>query len=122
MDPTNSMGGSLTGSGRRANPTTNPASAKIDDAAHAAHQTTEKLVDKATAQVDRLSGPAHRAVNSTADARSSAAEWASAIPQQAKQIQAQFTEAASVSIRARPIATVAGALVIDYLLGRLGRP
>ena|ERR1700676_2326556 len=116
MDRTTPIGGSLTGSGSRAN----PVSAQVEDAAQAAHQTTDKSADKAMAQVDRLSGMAHRAVNSAADAASSAAEWASAIPEQAKQVQAQLTEAASVSIRARPIAIVTGALVVGYLLGRLG--
>ena len=115
------MGGSLTGTGSRPNPNTNPASAKVEDAAQAAHQATDKIADKATAQVDRLSGTAHRAVNSAADAASSAAEWASTIPEQTRQVQAQFTETASASIRARPIATVAGALVVGYLLGRLMR-
>jgi ElaB/YqjD/DUF883 family membrane-anchored ribosome-binding protein len=122
MDRTNPMSGGLPGSGSHANPANaNPVSAKVEDAAQTAHQTTDKIADKATAQVDRLSGTAHRAVNSAADAASSAAEWASAIPEQAKQAQAQLTEAACASIRARPIATVAGALVIGYLLGRLGR-
>jgi hypothetical protein len=116
MDRTTTMGGSLAGSG---NP--NPASAKVEGAAQAAHQTTDKIADKATAQVDRLSGTAHRAVNSAADAASSAADWAATIPEQAKQAQARLTESASASIRARPIATVAGALVIGYLLGRLAR-
>ena len=121
MDRTTPIGGSLTGSGSRANPgSANPVSAQVEDAAQAAHQTTDKIADKAMAQVDRLSGTAHRAVNSAADAASSAAEWASAIPEQAKQLQAQLTEAASASIRERPIAIVAGALVVGYLLGRLG--
>ena len=84
-----------------------------------ARQTTDKIADTAIAQVDRLSGTAHRAVNSAADAASSAAEWASAIPEQAKQVQAQLTEVTRASIRARPIATVAGVLVIGYLLGRV---
>ena len=74
------------------------------------------------AQIDRLSGTAHRAVNSAADAASSTAEWASAITEQAKQVQAQLSEVTRASIRARPIATLAGALVVGYLLGRLGRP
>jgi hypothetical protein len=43
------------------------------------------------------------------------------IPEQAKQVQTQFTEAASASIRARPITAVAGALVVGYLLGRVAR-
>jgi len=123
MDQTTSMSGSLTGSGSRANPANaNPVGAKVEDAAQAAHQTTDKIADKATGQVGRLSGTAHRAIDSAADAASSAAEWASGIPQQAKKVQAQLTEGASASIRARPFAALAGALVIGYLLGRLGRP
>lgn len=122
MDRNTPIGGTLTGSGTRTSPASaNPASAKVEDAAQAAHQTTEKIADKVTAQVDRLSGTAHRAVNSAAATASSAAGWASGIPEQAKQVQAQLTQAASASIRERPIAVVAGALVIGYLLGRLGR-
>src|ERR1700736_6705280 len=117
MDRTTPMGGGHSGTGSGAN----PASAKIEDVAQTAHQTAERISDKAASQVDRLSGTAHRAVNSAADAASSAAEWASGIPEQAKQVQAQLTEGASASIRERPIATVAGALVLGYLLGRLGR-
>jgi ElaB/YqjD/DUF883 family membrane-anchored ribosome-binding protein len=94
-----------------------PASAKVESAAMAAHQTVDKVADKATVQVDRLSGTAHRAVNTAADAAASAATWASNIPDKANEL----TEAACTSIRARPIATVAGALVVGYLLGRLAR-
>ena len=117
MDRTTPMGGNRTGSDSAAN----PASAKIGDVAQTAHQTTDRIADEAASQVDRLSGTAHRAVNSAADAASSAAQWASAIPEQAKQVQTRLTEAASASIRERPIAIVAGALVVGYLLGRLAR-
>ena len=116
MDRTSPMGGNRTGSGSGAN----PASAKIEDVAQTAHQTADRIADKAALQVDRLSGTAHRAVDSAADAASSAAEWASAIPEQAKQVQTRLTEAASASIRERPIVAVAGALVVGYLLGRIG--
>ena len=116
MDRTTTMS-SLTGGSNAAN----PANARLEGAAQAAHQVTDKIADKATAQVDRLSGTVHRAVNSAADAAASAAEWASTIPEQAKQVQTRLTESACASIRARPIATVAGALVVGYLLGRLAR-
>ena len=119
MDQTTPIGGSLTG--RAAYPNATPAGPKVEDAVRAAHQTTSKIADKATAQIDRLSGTAHRAVNSAADVASSAAEWASAIPEQAERVQAQLMDAATASIRARPIAMVAGALVVGYLLGRSGR-
>src|ERR1700720_2732145 len=88
MDRTTPLGANRAGSGSGAN----PASAKVEDVAHAAHQATDRIADKATSQVDRLSGTAHRAVNSAADAASSAAEWASAVPEQAKKVQAQLTE------------------------------
>jgi ElaB/YqjD/DUF883 family membrane-anchored ribosome-binding protein len=56
-------------------------------------------------------------VNRAADAASSATEWASNIPDQAS----RATNAATDAIRARPIATVFGALAVGYLLGRLAR-
>ncbi len=89
-----------------------PSIATVDDLAQKAHQATDKIADMATEQVGRLSGTAHRAVNSTADAASSAAQWAASVP-------TDLTEAVSETIRARPIATVAGALCVGYLLGRL---
>ena len=113
MDRT-TVGGSFSGNVGNPNP-------KIEGAAQKAHEVTDKVADKAAVQVDRLSGTAHRAVDSAADAASSAAEWAAAIPEQAKQAQVRLTESASASIRSRPLATVAGALVVGYLLGRLAR-
>jgi len=116
MDRTTPIGSSHSGTGSAAK----PASAKVEDVAQTAHQTTDRIADKAASQVDRLSGTAHRAINSVADAASSATEWASAIPEQAKQVQTRLTDAASASIREHPIAVVAGALVVGYLLGRIG--
>jgi ElaB/YqjD/DUF883 family membrane-anchored ribosome-binding protein len=117
MERTPTLGGNLTADSND----TNPLSAKVDGAAQAAHQTTDKIADKATAQVDRSAKAVHRAVDGAASSAMSAAEWASTIAEQAKQAHTQLTESASASIRARPIATVAGALVIGYLLGRLAR-
>jgi hypothetical protein len=99
----------------------NPLGAKVEAAAQAAHKTTDRIADKAAAQVDRSAAAAHRAVDTAADATMSAGEWASAMADQAQQVQTRLTESASASIRARPIVTVAGALVVGYLLGRLAR-
>ena len=106
MDRATTMGDNLAAGGN----TADVVSVKVDNAALAAHKTTDKIADGA-----------HRAVDTTADAAKSAARWASTIPEQAKQVQTQFTEAASASIRARPITAVAGALVVGYLLGRVAR-
>jgi len=98
-----------------------PPNDKVESAAQAAHQATDRIADRATEQVDKVSGTLHRAVNSAADAATTAAGWASTLPDQAQQAQARLTESASAKVRANPIATVAGAVVIGYLLGRLGR-
>ena len=108
-----SVSGGTTPASGNINPLSNPAiNAKIEDTAQAAHQTVDKVADQATVQVDRLSGSAHRAVNTTASALGSAAE-------QASQVQTKLTEAACTSIRARPITYVAGALLVGYVFARL---
>jgi ElaB/YqjD/DUF883 family membrane-anchored ribosome-binding protein len=122
MDRTTTIGGNTPLGSNMSDPATN---ARVEAAAQTAHRTVDSIVDsiadKATGQVGRLSGTAHRAVNTAADAATSAAEWASSVPEQAKQVQTKITEAACDSIRARPLSTVAGALVFGYLLGRLAR-
>jgi hypothetical protein len=98
--------------------TTNPlgstTSARTDSLAQSAHRTVDDVSG-------RVSGAAHRAVDSAKDAATTATEWASSLPDQAKSAQARFSEAACESIRARPMASVAGALVVGYLVGRLAR-
>jgi hypothetical protein len=94
---------------------------KIESAAQAAHHTVDQIAEKATVQVDHLSGTAHRAVDSAADTATSAAAWASNIPEKARHAQIQLTESASASIRARPLTSVLGALAIGFLVGRLLR-
>ena len=85
-----------------------------DGLAQSAHRTVDDVSG-------RLSGAAHRAVDSAADVATTASEWASSLPDQAKSAQARFNEAACESIRARPMASLAGALVVGYLIGRLAR-
>jgi len=120
MDRSTTMGGNSPLSGST-NPPSYPTGAKLEGAAQTAHQTVDKVADRATASLDKLSGTAHRAVNSAADIAGQASEWASNFPAQAKDMQARFTESACASIRSRPLTTVAGALVVGYLLGRLAR-
>jgi hypothetical protein len=98
---------------------TSSTSANLTGAARTAHETTDNLTDKATAQVGRLSNSAHRAVDSAADVAASAAGWASNVADQAGEFQAKAVDSASAAIRRKPIAVVAGALVVGYLLGRM---
>ncbi len=117
MERTTTIGGNLTASSSL----TNPLSSTVDGAAQAAHKATDKFADKAAVQVDRSAAAAHRAIDGAADAANSAAESASAALEQARQVTTRFTESAIVSIRARPITSVVGVLIVGYLLGRLAR-
>ena len=99
-------------------PDTNP---KIENAVQTAHKVVNAVADKTTAQLDRLSSTAHRVVDKTAVAAAQAAVWASKLPDQAAQVQTRLNEAACTTIRARPITSVAGALVVGYMLGRIAR-
>ena len=119
MDRTTPL--STTPSNINPNPNTNPTNPKIENVAQTAHKVVDTVADKTTAQVDRLSSTAHRAVDKTAGAATQAAGWASTLPDQAMEVQSRLTESVCTSIRARPIATVAGALVVGYLLGRIAR-
>jgi ElaB/YqjD/DUF883 family membrane-anchored ribosome-binding protein len=117
MERITTLGGNLTADSNR----TNPLGAKVEGAAQVAHKTTDRIADKTSTQVDLSADAVHRAVDGVADAATSAAEWASSIPVQAKQVQTRLAESASASIREHPVATVAGALAVGYLLGRLAR-
>ena len=123
MERTLTIGGDLNPT--NLNPTGNvasPANTNVEASAQAAHKTIDRIAEKASAQVDRSAEVAHHAVDGAADATMSAAEWASTIATQARQVHVQLTESASASIRARPIVMVAGAVVVGFLLGRLARP
>jgi ElaB/YqjD/DUF883 family membrane-anchored ribosome-binding protein len=114
MDRNTPMGSNRTGSD------TNPVNAKVEDVAQTAHQTTDRIADKAAAEIDRASDTSHRVINKAAGAASSAADWAATAADQASEMQTRVTDAASASIRERPLTIVAGALVIGYLIGRIG--
>jgi hypothetical protein len=117
MERTATPGGNLV----TGNQLSNPVNSAVESAAHTAHKATDKIADQATVQVDRSAAAIHRAVDGAADAATSTATWASGTLEQALEVKTRFTESASASIRARPISTVVGGLVVGYLLGRLAR-
>jgi hypothetical protein len=117
MERTATPGGNLTAG----NQFTNSVNSAVEAAAQTAHKTADKIADNAALRVDRSAAAVHRAVDGAADAATSTATWASGTFEQAQQVKTRFTESASASIRARPIATVVGVLIVGYLLGRLAR-
>ena len=93
----------------------------LTDAAQKAHVGVDRVADKASAGVDRARAATHQSVDQVAAGASRAADWATENLEQIKRKQADFTQEASDMISARPLVAVGTAVVIGYLLGRIGR-
>lgn len=94
---------------------------KLDAATKGAHEATDRLAEKTASQVDRARDTAHRAVDSAAATAVSATDAAADMVRRADETRLELVASTNSFIRARPLATVAGALVTGYLLGRIAR-
>ena len=99
-------------------PTLAPA---VDRTATTAHRVVDTLADQALTGVGKVSGSLHVAVNHAADAMTNAADWAAHVPTQLRQRRVRLANATFATIRARPFATLGGALAVGFLLGWLIR-
>ncbi len=93
----------------------------LTDTAAKAHEGVDRVAANTLAGVDRARAASHQAVDQVAAGAASAADWATENLEQMKRKQAEFTEAASGMISARPFVAVGIAVAIGYLLGRIGR-
>ena len=97
--------------------TSNPVSGIADRA----HQAVDKAAEKAVPALERASSAAHRTIDKVADATAPAATWAT---ESGRQIAAKSNELGQAStnfVRAQPLVSIAGALAVGYLIGRLTR-
>jgi ElaB/YqjD/DUF883 family membrane-anchored ribosome-binding protein len=94
---------------------------KLDAATRGAHEATDRLAEKTAFQVDRARDTAHRAVDSAAATAVSATDATADMLRRADEVRGELVASTNSFIRARPLATVAGALVTGYLLGRIAR-
>ncbi len=86
-----------------------------------AHQVVDRLATKATPAIEHASSTAHRTIDKVADSAAPAVDWAT---QNSRQVAARSTEvkeSCAGFVRARPLASVAGAMVLGYFAGRLLR-
>lgn len=94
----------------------------IEPAASQAHDAVDRNLDRAMSKaapaIDKASDLAHRTINRVADAAAPAAEWALQSGQLASEKYQTALESCTTFVRARPMATVAGALFVGYLFGR----
>jgi ElaB/YqjD/DUF883 family membrane-anchored ribosome-binding protein len=96
-------------------------SKRVAGTADRAHEAVDRAADKAAPMLERASTVAHKTIDKVASAAMPAAEWASESTRQLATRSSEFADEASNFVRARPLATVAGALAIGYLLGKISR-
>jgi ElaB/YqjD/DUF883 family membrane-anchored ribosome-binding protein len=93
----------------------------VSGAAMRAHHLVDDVAEKATPAVKSATAAAHQTIDKVATAGASAADWVASSSKKVKDNGTAMADAASGQIRARPLATVAGALVLGYLIGRILR-
>jgi len=90
-------------------------------AASAAHETVDKAAGQVAPAVQRVRSAAHETIDRVADTAVPVAEWASQSGQKIATRSNELTAACSGYVKARPLTSVAGALAIGYLAGRILR-
>jgi len=86
-----------------------------------AHQAVDKAAEQVPPVVERASTAAHQTIDKVANAAAPAAQWATENGRQLATKSNELAEMWSGYIRARPLATLAGAITIGYLAGRMLR-
>jgi ElaB/YqjD/DUF883 family membrane-anchored ribosome-binding protein len=86
-----------------------------------AHHAVDRLATKATPAIERASSTAHRTIDKVADSAAPAVDWATENSRQVAVRSSEVKESCAGFVRARPLASVAGALVVGYFAGRLLR-
>ena len=121
MNPsaTNLTGNNLTGNNLPSSNIGMTGTDKASSVANRAHEAVDKAADKAAPIVERASAVAHQTIDKVLEYATPAEAWAA---ESRKQLAAKSTEIAeqcSSFVRARPLATVAGAFVVGYLLAKM---
>lgn len=101
--------------------TINSATNSVSGMAERAHQAIDRAAGKAVPALDRARAGAHDTVDKVADSAASGVDWAAENTKVIARKGSELTEVAGGYVRDRPLVTLAGALAIGYLLGRLMR-
>ena len=99
--------------------TINSLSHTVPNMAERAHQAIDRAADKATPALDRVRTGAHNTIDKVADSAATGVDWATENSKVIARKGSDLTEVACGYVRERPIATVAGAVALGYLIGRL---
>lgn len=93
----------------------------LSDLAARAHHAVDQSAHKAAPAVERVQAAAHRTIDKVAGKAAPAVEWAA---DRRRRLVRRSTEAAGTYgnyVRDRPLTSIAGALAIGYVLGRVIR-
>jgi ElaB/YqjD/DUF883 family membrane-anchored ribosome-binding protein len=112
MNPTNTL------AGESALPTGNN---PVSDMVGRAHQVIDQAAERATPALARAQAAAHRTIDKVAYKTSPAAEWAAESSRKPVDRSSDVAGAWGSYVRERPLASIAGALVVGYVLGRVMR-
>jgi ElaB/YqjD/DUF883 family membrane-anchored ribosome-binding protein len=93
----------------------------LERATSAVHQTVDKAAEQVAPALQRATTVAHETIDKVANVAAPVAERAAQYRQKLATRSSEVTEACSGYVRARPLTSVAGALAIGYLAGRLLR-
>ena len=89
------------------------------NAADQAHRLVDRAREKAAPVVERAATAAHRTIDTVANATTPAAEWIAVNRKQLASKSTELADACTNQVRARPFVSVAAALAIGYLIGKL---
>ena len=93
----------------------------VADVADRAHQVIDQAAQKAAPVVERAQAAAHRTIDKVAERTAPAVEWAAESRRTLATRSTELAGACGNYVRERPMATIAGALAVGYLLGRAMR-
>ena len=91
----------------------------LDNAADQAHRAVDRAREKAAPMLKRAASAAHRTIDSVAQKSAPAAQWMTDNGNQLATKSTQLADACSNQVRARPFVSVAAALAVGYLVGKL---
>lgn len=96
---------------------TNP----IADMAGRAHQAVDQAAGRAAPAIERAQNAAHRTIDTVAGKATPAADWAAENSRRLVTRSTEVVEACGSYVRERPVTSIAGALAVGYLIGRIVR-
>jgi ElaB/YqjD/DUF883 family membrane-anchored ribosome-binding protein len=109
----------MTASTTSLNSASNAASNAANTMADRAHQTIDRVAEKAAPALDRVRTGVHNTVDKVADSAASGVGWAAENTKVIARKGTEFGDVACAYVRERPLVAVAGALALGYFVGRL---